>query len=142
MTKTERHRTVLACVAGPLPRWWVVLPLKMLFTCTCYSRLHWRWFRSRITFLLHNVAFSCPCTFKDLTGPRVGSLLFHMSIFYWHTCRVAVRSRVTSSLDHVLHFYWSTWCDHNTSRVFLLLDHVSRCCTFACRYFTGPRVAP
>ena len=65
-----------------------------------------------------------------------------MSVFYWHTCRVAVGSHVTSLLDHMSYFYRSMWRDHNTSHVFLLLDHVSRCCTFACRYFIGPRVAP
>ena len=88
---------------------WQLLPLKMLSTCTCYSRFHWRWFRSCVTLLLDNVAISCSCTFLDLNGTRVGSLLFLMSVFYWHTCRVADGSRVTSSLDHVSYFYWSTW---------------------------------
>jgi hypothetical protein len=124
-----------------LPCWWV-FPLEMLCTCTFYSRLHWRWFESRVTFLLHNMALSCPCTFQDLTGPRVGSQLFHLSGFYWHTCRILVGAGVTSSLDHMLHFYWSMWHDHNTPRVFLLLDHMSRCCTSACQYFNGPRVTP
>ena len=51
--------------------------------------------------------------FQVLNGPCVGPLLFHMSIFYWHTCRVAVGSRVISSLDHVSYFYWSTWRQSN-----------------------------
>ena len=81
-------------------------------------------------------------TYQVLTGPRVGSMLFHMSIFYWHMCLVVVGSCITSSLNHVLYFCWSMWHDHNTLRVFLLLDHVSWYCTSACRYFIGPRVAP
>jgi hypothetical protein len=28
------------------------------------------------------------CMFQVLTGPRVGTLLFHISVFYWYTCRV------------------------------------------------------
>ena len=123
------------------PRWWV-LPLEMLSMCTCYSQFHWRWFGSRVTFLFHNMALSCPCMFQDLTGPRVGSQLFHLSSFYWHTCRVAVGAYVTSSLDHVSHFYWSTWHEHNTPCVFLLLDQVSQCCTSVCQYFSGPCVTP
>ena len=87
-----------------------MLPLEMLSTCTCYSpcvhaiagcigdglgMCH---------LLIAHVAISGSCTFQVLTGPSVETLLFHMSVFYWHTCRVAVESRVTSLLDHVSYF--------------------------------------
>ena len=63
-----------------------------------------------------------------------------MSVFYWHTCRVAVRSRVTSSLAmcHIfigphgvttiphVSFFYSTMClDVVHPRVSILLGHVS-----------------
>ena len=79
----------------------------------------------RVTFLLHNMAIPGSCTYLVLTGPRIGSLLFHMLVFYWHTCHVAVGSRVTSSLDHVSYFYWSTWPFLIRPCVTLLSVHVS-----------------
>jgi hypothetical protein len=92
-----------------LPRWWTHL-LEMLSTCTCYSRLHWWWFGyvspSYYTTWSYLVLAR---TYLVLTRPRVGSLLFHMIVFYWHTCHVTVGSCVTSSLDHVSYFYFSTW---------------------------------
>ena len=114
-----------------LPHWWV-LPLEMLSTCTCYTRLHWRWFG----YVSPSYCTTWPslilARFRFLLDHMSGPFLFHMSVFYWHTYRVAIGSRVTSSLDQVSYFYWSMWRDHNTPHVFLLLDHVSRCCTSAC----------
>jgi hypothetical protein len=98
--------------------------------------LHWRCFPR-----IDNMAISGSYTFQVLTGLRVRSLSFLRLVFYWHTCRVVVGAGVTSSLDHVSYFYRPTWCDHNTPRAFLLLDHMSRCCTSACQYFIGSRVA-
>ena len=95
------------------------------------------------------MAISGSCTFLVLNGPRVGSLLFLMSVFYCHTCCVANGSRVTSSLDYVSYFYWS----HGR----FLFDHVSRCypsmfhflsghvawwLPSTCQIFISPRVVP
>ena len=140
MMKTDRHRTALTCVVGGSHangcfRWRCFSHVHAIAVCIGDSS-------GMCHLLLHNETISGSCMFQVLIGPRVGTRLFHMSIFYWHTCRVAVGSHVTSLLDHVSYFYRSMWRDHNTSHVFLLLDHVSRCCTFACRYFIGPRVAP
>ena len=55
---------------------------------------------------------------------EVCCILFHMLVFYWHTCHVAVGSRVTSSLDHVSYFYWSTWPFLIRPRVTALSVHV------------------
>ena len=60
-----------------------------------------------VTLLLDNVTISGSCMYQVLTRPHVGSLLFDMSVFYWHMCHVVVGSHVTSSLDHVSYFYWS-----------------------------------
>ena len=103
---------------------WRFLPLEILSTCTCYSRLHWRWFW-----------YVSPCYwtmwpslvlahFRFLMDHMLGPLLFHMSVFNWHTCRVAVGSRVISSLDHVSYFYWSTWPFRIRPRVTVLSIHV------------------
>jgi hypothetical protein len=86
--------------------------------------------RVRVTFLLHNVTISGSCTYQVLTGPRVGSLFFHMSVFYWHTCHVAVGSRVTSSLDHV--------CIFISPRGHFLFNHVSRRCPSTFHIFIRP----
>jgi len=110
------------------------------FTCRCYSRLHWRWFGSPITFLLDNVALSCSCTFQVLIGPRVVCFVPFVRFLLTHVSCCGYSS-VTSSLDHVSYFYWSTWLDHDIPRVFFyltmchdvvrprvsfLVDHVSR----------------
>ena len=107
MMKTERHRTTLACVAGGIH-------VSSSFCWRCFPRVPAiagciEDGSGTVTLLLDNVAISGSCTFQVLNGPHVGPLLFHMSVFYWHMCRVAVGSRVISSLDHVSYFYWSTW---------------------------------
>ena len=140
MTKTDRHRTALACVAGWQPRW-RVLSLEMLSTCTCYSWLHWRWFGyvspsyctkwpslvlARFSFLLDHVS-----------GPYCSTVSFplaHVSCCGWVMCHFFIGPCVV--------FLLVTWRDHNTPRVFLLLDHVSRCYTSACQYFIQPHVMP
>ena len=139
--KTDRHRTALACVVGGQPRWWV-LSLEMLFTCTCYSQLHWRWFGyvspyycttwpslvlTRFRFLLDHMSGPCCSTCKFSIGTCIVLRLGLVSLLHWTKCRI---------------LYWSTWRDHNTPRVFLLLDHVSRCCTSMCQYFIRPCVTP
>ena len=122
-----------------LPCYWV-LPLEMLFTCTCYSRLHWRCFgyvSSSYCTIWSSLALA---RFRFLLDHMSGPFLFHMSVFYWHTYRVAIGSRVTSSLDQVSYFYgphgvttilcvsffYSTTClDVVRPRVSILLGHVS-----------------
>jgi hypothetical protein len=84
-----------------------------------------------VTFLLYNLAISGSCTYQVLTRPRIASLLFHMSVFYWHTCYVAVGSRVTSSLDHVSYFIGP----HGR----FLFDHVSQRCPSMFCIFIRPR---
>jgi hypothetical protein len=118
VTKTEHHRTILACVAEGLPRWWVLL-LEMLSTLhaiagcigdgsgTCHRLIAQR---GHLWFLHISGSF--------------GFLLLHMLVFYGHTCRVAVGSRITSSLDHVAYFYWSMWPFLIRPRVTTLFVHV------------------
>ena len=129
MTKTDRHRTALACVAGGCHaggrfRWscfpcvhaiahvYMLQPVALEMVWVC------------VIFLLHNMAIFDSCMFQILIGPRVRSLLFHMLVLYWHTCHVAARSRVTSSLDHVLYFYWSIWLFLIRPRITALFVHV------------------
>jgi hypothetical protein len=120
--------------------------------------------RVHVTLLLDNVVIPSSCTFQVLNRPRVGPLLFHMSVLYWHTCRVAVGSHVISSLDYVLYFYWSTlpflirpcvtvlsvhvsffdlvmWLAGFLPRVGFLLAHVSCHGYFTCHALVRPRVA-
>jgi hypothetical protein len=97
-------------------------------------------------------------TFQVLNGPRVGSLLFHVSVSYWHTFHVAVSPRVYSSLDHVLSFICprgrflfdhmssthvsflnsAMWLDHFHPRVGLLEAHVSCPRYFTCNALVRP----
>ena len=139
--KTDHHRTALTFMAGGQPCW-CVLPLEMLFTCTCYSRLHLRWFGY--------MSPSYCTTWPSLVLACCRFLLDHVSGPYCSTCQFSIGTRVVLWLGHMslLHwtkchfFYWSTSCDHNILNVFLLLNHMSRCCMFSCQYFIGPRVAP
>jgi len=56
-----------------------------------------------------------------------------MSVFYWHTCRVAVGSRVTSSLDQVSYFYGP----HGMT----IIPHMSFFYSTTCLNFVRPRVS-
>ena len=119
MTKIDRHRTALACMAGGQPRWWL-LPLEMLSMCTCYSRLHQRCF-----------GYVSPCywtTWPPLFLAHFRFLLDHVSGPCCSTCLFSIGTRVVLWLGHVLFLHW-TMC-----RIFIgphgrfLFDHVSRCC--------------
>ena len=123
MTKTEHHRTTLACMAGGSTL--AFSSIRDAFHVYLLQLVALEMVRVRVTFLLHNVAISGSCMFQVLNGPHVGPLLFHMSVFNWHTCRVTVGSRVTSSLDRVSYFYWSTWPSQIWPRVKVLSVHVS-----------------
>ena len=115
--------------------------MEMLSTCTCYSRLHWRWFRSRVTLLLHNVALSCPCTFQDLTEPHVGSSystcqvyigtrvafrLEQVSLLHWTMCHIFIGPRGITTIPCMSFFYLTTYHDVVCLCVSILLGHVSR----------------
>ena len=92
---------------------------------TCYSRLHWRWFRYMSPCYWTTWPSLVLAHFRFLMDYVSSPLLFHMFVFYWHTCRVAVGSRVIFSLDHVSYFYWSTWLFLIRPRVTVLSVHVS-----------------
>jgi hypothetical protein len=117
--KTECYRTILACVAGGLPRWWV-LPLKMLSTCTCYSQLHWRWFRY--------VSPSYCTTWPSLVLAHFRFLLDHVSCSYCSTCQVFMGTHVVLRLDHVSLLHWTMWRNFIGPRGRFLFDHASRKC--------------
>jgi hypothetical protein len=161
MTKTECHRTALACMAGGIHA-------GGFFHWTCFPRVpaiadcigHGS---STCHLVIGHMAISGSCTFQVLNGPCVEPLLFHMSIFYWHTCRVVVGPCVISSLDHVSYFFGprgyfvfdhmsrcypsmfrffdsATWLDGFLSRVRFLLAHVSCQGYFTCHALVHPRV--
>ena len=121
MMKTDRHRTALACVAGGQPHW-RLLPLEMLSTCTCYSRLHWRWFGyvspcywtmwlslvlARFRFLLDHVLGPCCSTCHFSIGTCVVLWLGHVSLLHWTMCRIFIGPRVHFLFDHVSLCYLS-----------------------------------
>jgi hypothetical protein len=120
--------------------------------CHADGCFHWRCFPcvhaiascigdgSGVTFLLHNVAISGYCMFQVLTGPRVGFLLFHMLVFYGHTCHVAIGSRVTSSLDHVVVSYLTTCHITVHPRFAFLFGHLAWWHPSTCCIFNSPRV--
>ena len=124
--KIERHRTILAWVAGGLPRWWV-LSLEMLSTCTCYSQLHWRWFGY--------VSPSYCTTWPSLVLARFRFLLDHVSVPCCSTCQFSNGTHVVLQLDHMSLLHWTSChifigpCGH------FLFDHASQCYPSMCRIF-------
>ena len=119
MMKTKCHRTALACVAEGLTRQ-RLLSLEMLSTCTCYSRLHRRWF-----------GYVSPCywtTWPSLVLARFRFLMDHVSDPCCSTCLFSIGTRVILRLGHVSFLHW-TMC-----RIFIgphgrfVFDHVSWCC--------------
>jgi hypothetical protein len=145
-----------------LPRWWV-LPLEMFSMCTCYSRLHWRWFGyvspfyfttwpslvlERFRFLLDHVSVPCSSTCLFSTGTRAVLPLDHVSVLYWSTCHIIIGPRVCFLFDH------ASWCCSSTCRIFIrprgltiflprvrfLIAHVSCPDQFTCHALVGPRV--
>ena len=118
MTKTDHHRTALACVAGGHPRWRFLL-LEMLSTCTCYSRLHWRWFR-----------YVSPCywtTWPSLVLAHFRFLMDHVSGPYYSTCQFSIGTRVVFQLGHMSLLYWTMCCIFIGPCAHFLFDHVSWC---------------
>jgi hypothetical protein len=105
-----------------LPRWWA-LQLEMFSTCTCYSRLHWRW--------LGYVSPSYCTMWPSLVLARIRFLLDHVLGPYFSTCQFSIGTRVMLRLDHVSLLHW-TMC------VFLLV-HVAISYSTTCHGAVHPR---
>jgi hypothetical protein len=118
--------------------------LEMLSMCTGYSRLHWRWFE---------YVSPCSCTFHVLNEPRVR--LFHISVFYWHTCHLTTGQCVIFLIVHVavsylttchgagcpcFIFYLAMWFDDFLLRIGFLFAHTSCHGYFTCHALVRPRV--
>jgi len=130
------------------PRWQLLL-LEMLSTCTCYSRLHWRWFGyvspcywttwpslvlARFRFLLDHV--SAPVV------PHVCFLLAHVSRCCWVTCHFFIRPCVVFLLVHVAVSY-STICHCAIRPCFVFLfGHMTWWLSSMCRIFISPHAVP
>ena len=113
-----------------LPRWWVLL-LEMLSTCSCYSRLHWKWFGY--------VPPSYCTTWPSLVLARFRFLLDHMSFPYCSTGQFSTSTRVVLSLDHLSLLHWTTCCIFIGPHLCFLFDHASLCCPSTCHIFIHPR---
>jgi hypothetical protein len=125
MTKIDHHRTALACMVGGSHTGGCFHWRCFLRIYTCYSWLHWRWFGT-CHLLIAQRGHLGSCMFQVLTRPRVGTLLFHMLVFYWHTCRVC--GWVTC------HFLIGP------NVVFLLVHVASIECPHLCRFLRRPSV--
>ena len=148
MTKTNRHKNVLACAAGGQPRR-RLLPLEMLSTCTCYSRLHWRCFGyvsscywttwpslvlARFRFLVDHV--SGPIV------PHVYFVLAHVSCCSSITCHFFIGPCVVFLLVHVAISY-STLCHGVVHPHFVFwFGHVAWWLPSTCQIFISPCVVP
>jgi hypothetical protein len=126
VTKIRTSYNCLDMRGRGLPHWWV-LPLKMLFTCTCYTRLHWRWFEY--------VSLSYCTMWSSQVLARFRFLLDHVSVPCCSTCQFSTATRVVLSLDHVSLLHWTTCHIIIGPRIRFLFDHVSRCCPSTCRIF-------
>ena len=131
MTKTDCHRTALACVAREHPRW-RLLPLEMLSTCTCYSQLHWRWFgyvSPCYWTMWPSLVLACFRFLMDhVSGPivpHVSFLLAHVSCCGWVMCHFFIGPCVIFLLVHVAVSY-SIMCHGVSIHVsFFLFGHVA-----------------
>jgi len=128
MTKTDRHRTALPYMARGQPRWWVLL-LEMLSTCTCYSRLHWRWFGY--------VPPSYCTTWPSLVLAHSRFLLDHVSCSCCSTCQFSMGTRVVLRLDHVS-LHWTMWHIVIGPCGRFLFEHASWHCLSMFRIFIRP----
>ena len=146
--KIERHRTVLACVAGG---------------CHAGGRFRWRCFPR-----VHAIAGcigDCLGTCHLLIAQRGHLWFLHVSGFYWTTCRFPVVPHVIFLLAHVsccrcitCHFfigpcvvfllvhvsvsYLTTRHYVVRPRVVFLYVHVAWWFPSMCRIFNGPHVVP
>jgi hypothetical protein len=110
---------------------WRLLPLEMLYICTCYNQLHWRWFGyvslcywtmwpslilARFRFLIDHVSGPCCSTCLFSIGTRVVLWLGHMSFLHWTMCHIFIGP-----------------CGH------FVFDHMSQCCPSMFRFLIRPR---
>ena len=125
-------------------RWqprWRVLPLEKLSMCTCYSRLHWRWFGyvspsycttrpslvlAPFRFLLDHMLGPCYSTCQFTNGTRVVLRLGHVSLLHWTKCHIFIGSCGVTTIPRMSFFYSTTCLDVVRLRVSILLGHVSR----------------
>jgi len=119
---------------------WQLLPLEMLFTCTCYSQLHWIWFGyvsscywttwrslvlARFRFLMDHVSGPCCSTCLFSIGTRVVLRLGHVSLLHWTMCRIFIGPHGVTTILYVSFFYSTTCLDVVCLCVGILLGHVS-----------------
>jgi hypothetical protein len=149
-----------------------LLPLEMLSMCTCYSRLHWRWFGYVspcywitwpslvlvcFRFLMDHVLGPCCSTYLFSIGTCVVLRLGHVSFFHWTMCCIFIGPHGRFVFDHVSRCYSSTfhfWFGHVTWRlpsmcqIFInlcvvpWLFHVSCTGSSTCRIFIWCRGLP
>ena len=112
------------------PRW-RLLPLEMLFMCTCYSRLHWRWFG--------HVSPSYCTTWPSLVLDHFRFLLDHMSGPCYSTCQFSIGTRVMLWLGHVSFVHWTMCRIFIGPRGHFLFDHVSWCYPSMFHFLIRPR---
>ena len=112
-----------------LPHWWA-LPLEMLSTCTCYSRLHWRWFGY--------VSPSYCTTWPSLILAHFRFLLDHVSGPSCSTCQFSTGTYVVLWLDHVSLLHWTMCHIFIGPRGRFLFDHMSRRCPSMFHVFIWP----
>ena len=128
-----------------LPRWWA-LPLEMLSTCTCYSRLHWTWFGY--------VSLSYCTTWPEFwhvlgsywticrapVVPHVSFLMEHMSCCGWVMCHFFIRPCVLFLLVHVAIYYSTTCHGAIRPRFVFWFGHVAWWLPSTYQIFISPRV--
>ena len=127
--KTDRHRTTLACMAGGHPRWRFLL-LEMLSVCTCYSRLHWRWF-----------GYVSPyywTTWQSLVLAHFRFLMDHVLGPCCSTCLFSIGTCVVLWLGHVSFIHWTMCHIFIGPRGRFLFNHVSRCCPSTFHFLIRP----
>ena len=139
MTKIERHITVLACVTVGHPCW-RLLPLEMLSSYTCYSRLHLRWFGyvspcywitwpslvlAHFRFLMNHVSGPCCSTCQFFIGTRVVLWLGHVSFLRWIMCHIFIGPHGRFLFDHMSWCCSSTFCFLIWPHGFMTSFHVS-----------------
>ena len=111
------------------------------FQCTCYSRLHWRWFGymspsycttwsslvlACFRFLLDHVLGPCCSTYQFSSGAHVVLRFDHVSLLHWTMCCIFISPRDVTTIPRVSFFYSTTCLDAVCPRVSILLGHMSR----------------
>ena len=164
MTKTDRHRTALTCMArgshaSGCFRWRCFPHVPAIAACigygsgTCHlviwqcghfrflhvSGSHWTMCRAPVVphvyFLLAHVLCCGWVTCHFFIGPCVVFLLVHVAVIYSTTCHGAVHPRFIFWFGHVAWWLPSTCQIFISPCVMPLLFHVSCTGSFTCRIF-------